>query len=546
MKYLIIFLLLLPGLESIAQKNKNSLQENIRGTILEINPNDDGFTKTRLPFGSTVKFKITNVNPFKIEGTNSISKESISFDVPVQLSQTLTHESVGNLQPVIKDENKKGSGEELAHLVKNLNQYNAQLFQQFPSDLISHISKSDAVKIKALKKQIIKLEKDIEILKKIQQLRDSIDNFKTQFIKNYNGFVSTLFKLSLYTSADIYIDSLLQETFIIDTTTLKSNLKGYMTSINDNNTDINLLRGKCITTLDSFNKYYINAKGAYDDLAKKIKNEKLILDDWESKNKEAKIKIESLSITLIREKIFEKEFQFLTAKYDTINSNNNRTSIVNKTNAGIDYYNRVQNAKFEVYTDAQQLNDDIITITPKLKNAKGDILKEYSPMEIKTYGGWKVDVSTGYFLSFRGDENYTYLYKGDGISGVQKNKTDNLKHSIGALFNFYRRTGNDVNFGPSLGVSIPTDGSSIGFYAGVSALILEKNRLVISIGIAQNRIKMLNTGNLLRDKYAGNLSGKETYTFSNTEFREIKYDNVYRPAIFIGISYNIFTIKKAE
>src|SRR5690606_13258879 len=170
----------------------------------------------------------------------------------------------------------------------------------------------------------------------------------------------------------------------------------------------------------------------------------------------------------------------LIAKYDTINSNNKRTNIINKTNAGIDYYHRVQNAKFEVYTDAQQLNDDKITITPKLKNAKGDIIKEYNPVEIKTFGGWKVDVSTGYLLSFKSDENYTNLYDDEGLSGVQKNSSENLKHTIGALFNAYRRTGRDVNFGLSLGFSIPTDGSSIGFYGGGSILFLEKNRLVMT------------------------------------------------------------------
>lgn len=534
MKYLFIFLLLFPGLKSNSQ------------TIFEINPNSTGYIKTILPYGSTVKFKITNVNPFKIEGTNSISKESISFDVPAQLSQPLTQVSNKDLQEVIN------TTEEEIESLQNISDSNGKntkgnkFYDRSFSHLMNMEDKPDREKIKALEEQILKLKKEVDMLKKIQQLKDSIFNLKKEFINNFNGFVSTLNKLSLYTSVDSYIDSLLQQTFIIDTTTLKSNLRDYMISINDNSPDINLLREKCSNELRGLGKYYIAAKGAYDELAEKVKNEKVEIKDWEAKSKNDKIKIENITLILVREKIFEKEFEFLKAKYDTINKDNKRTQIITKANAGIDYYNRVKNAKFEVYTDAQQLNDDKITITPKLKNAKGDIIKEYNPVEIKTYGGWKVDVSTGYLLSFRGDENYTNFYESSGLTGVQKNKTDNLKHAIGALFNAYRRTGCDFNWGFSIGLSIPTDGTNIGFYAGVSALIMEKNRLVITLGLAENRIKVLNTGNLIKDSNAEKRSNKETYKFSNAEYKEIKYDNVYRPALFLGISYNIFTIKKAD
>src|SRR6185312_4037961 len=96
MKYLIFLVLLAIGLRSSAQKNKRHFSESIRGSILEINPNGDGFTKTRLPYASTVKFKISNVNSFKIEGTNSIKNESINFDVPAQFSKLIAQPEEGN------------------------------------------------------------------------------------------------------------------------------------------------------------------------------------------------------------------------------------------------------------------------------------------------------------------------------------------------------------------------------------------------------------------------------------------------------------------
>lgn len=541
MKYLIFIAVVLTSTKSIAQKQRPRSTDST--FIMVISPGNKDVIKTRLPYNSKVKFKISNINPFKIEGTNSISKESISFDVPAQFSQLLVEKGDTNSKLEPGEEGDKGKGannNDSSGKSKSTNQFSDLI----PPFSINDKSKRNEDRINALQKQNDTLRKEIETLKKLQQLRDSIYNLKKIFVNNYNDFVSTLNKLSLYTSVDTYIDSLLQETFIIDTATLKSNLDGYMTSINDDDADINLLRGKCRKALEDIDTYYINAKGAYDELAKKIKNEKVVLSDWNSKDKNAEIKINSLKITLVREKIFDKEFQFLTAKYDTINKGNNKTAIINNTNEAIDYYNRVHNSKFEVYTDAQQLNDDKITITPKLKNAKGDIVKEYNPVEIKTYGGLKVDFSTGYLLSFKGDNNYTNLYDSSGIIGVQKNKTDNLKHAIGALLNVYPRTGRDLNFGFSVGISLPTDGTSVGFYGGFSALFLEKNRLVVSFGMAENKVNLLNTGNLTKDITAGKISGKETYKFSNADFKEIKYDNVYRPAFFVGISYNIFTVKK--
>lgn len=478
MKYFIISFLLLAGLKSFTQ------------TILNINPYGEAIVKTRLPYGSTVKFRITNVNPFKIEGANSVIKESASFEVPAAFSQLLAPEKV--------------SGE-------------------FDS---SGNSENNWI-----------METDIEPVKLI--------SLKNVFIENYNVFVSTLYKIALYNSIQGYIDSLLRGTYIIDTTTFKSNLKSYMTSLNEGDPDINTLREKGIKAFGDIDHSYIKAKGAYDDLAKKIKNEKVNFKGvLNNADKSVTLNIDSLNLTLIREKIFEKEIQFLTVMYDSLKFTNKRIALLNSINSGVDYYYTVRNTRFEVFTEAQQLTEDKVTITPKLKNAKGEILKEYSPVEIKTFGGWKVDFSTGYLLSFGGDENFTNLYDSTGVIGVQKNNTDDVKHAVGAFINAYRRTGRDVNVGLSFGFSLPADGATVGFYGGISALILEKNRLVLSFGFAENKVKELNTGNLVRDNSSETVSGKETYKFSNKNYREINYDKVYRASLFIGVTYNIFTIKK--
>ena len=53
-------------------------------------------------------------------------------------------------------------------------------------------------------------------------MKDSINDLKKIFRENYNGFIATLNKLSLYTSVVDYIDTALKDTFIIDTTALKN------------------------------------------------------------------------------------------------------------------------------------------------------------------------------------------------------------------------------------------------------------------------------------------------------------------------------------
>ncbi|MEO6231519.1 MAG: hypothetical protein ABJB11_02955 [Ferruginibacter sp.] len=545
MKQIIYVLLLLQSLGISAQDT---------GIILKINPFGNDVTKQRLKYGTMVKFRISNVNSFKIEGTNSVSKQSISFDVPAAFSQPLADNSGGiaatQMNNLIKEK------EDSSKLLANIIQLKGSSIREFADmktavgvqSLTSKFSKNikkleDEIKILAVKKK--KLDAEIIALQDKAMQDIKLMDSKSAFIVSYNCFMTSLNKIALYVDIDAFIDSLLKETYVRDTETFKTNLDNYMTNINDDNGNINLLRGKCKKALEDITTCYINAKSAYEDLSEQIKAKEVKLSgELISGDKAIKLKIDNSVATIKMENKFEKEFQFLSAKFEAINSENKRTEIINKANTGVNYYYKVRNCSFEVLTDGQQLNDDVITIIPKLKDLKGNIVKEFNPITFKTYGGWKIDFSSGYLLSFKGDENYTNLYDNSGIIGVQKNKTDHLKHAIGALFNAYPRTGRDINMGLSVGISVPTDGTSIGFYGGLSALMLEKNRLVLTVGAAFNKIKLLNTGNLVRESAKEKITGKETYEFSNKDFKEIKYDDVYRPAFFIGITYNVFTVKK--
>jgi len=551
MKYIFIAFLFIQYFDVFSQSKNNAREDTVRTAILEINPYGTDLSRVFVKYGGNVKFKITHVNQFKIQGSNSAVRQSISFDAPQQFAlPSPSTQSGDNLKEAFNKKNDSISNykisinamEDQLTEFKSMKPHGVQATESPKfTEIIQKLNKD----ISNTKNKILALQNQINSLKDSIALRDSIDDNKTKFIRNYNAFIIALNKIVIYTSIENYIDTLLQDTFIPDTEILKSNLDNYLININDENSDINLIRKKCVETLDDLTNSYIIAKSAYDELAKKIKSENLKLKgELTNKDNSVKLKIDSVVGTFEREKYFEKEFQFLSSKFDAINSENKRKDIINKTNAGIDVYYKVKNCNFEVYTDAEQIDDDLVTITPQLKNNKGDVIKEFKPIKIKSYGGIKVDFSSGYLLSFLGNQNFTNLYDSSGIVGVQKNKTDNLTHAIGVLFNVYPRSRHDINPGFSFGVSIPTDGISVGFYGGASLLMLEKNRLILSAGIAYNKIKILNTGNLLKNEELTKISGKETYKFSNSDFKEINYDDIYKPSFFIGLTYNIFTLKK--
>ena len=227
---------------------------------------------------------------------------------------------------------------------------------------------------------------------------------------------------------------------------------------------------------------------------------------------------------------FEEEMAFAKKSYDTVMLLQNK--IIEKAQAGIDLYHQIKDEKFEVYTDAIQVNGDGATLSPSLKFANGKVAHQFSDIALKTYGGWKVDFSSGYLLSFAGDDNYSIYKDAAGKTiGVKESNSHKFSSAIGALAHVYSRWERGPAIGLSAGASIAAN-ESLGFYGGLSMLFLEQNRLVFTVGYAGNKLKKLNTANL----NTSNVFITETDT-------EIKYDDIYKGSIFIGLTYNIFKKK---
>ena len=106
------------------------------------------------------------------------------------------------------------------------------------------------------------------------------------------------------------------------------------------------------------------------------------------------------------------------------------------------------------------------------------------------------------------------------------------------LHNYYWTGKKDYQPGISSGLSLQSDGN-LGFYLGGSLLFQESNRLIFSTGISFTKVNKLNTANLgpvengIRD-------------FITPTDTEIRYDRVYRPSLFVGITYNLSSNKSKE
>ncbi|MGG5210940.1 hypothetical protein ACQWU4_18625 [Chryseobacterium sp. MIQD13] len=202
--------------------------------------------------------------------------------------------------------------------------------------------------------------------------------------------------------------------------------------------------------------------------------------------------------------------------------------ITEKASAGDVLYKQLQREDFIYYTDGVQLNDDEVTLTPVLLSADGKELRKFNSITVKTSGGGvRVNFSTGYMLSFIGDQNFALKYDTAGNTvGVKELESNKLTHSIGGLAHVFW-TKKDFSWGFSAGLSANTE-AKISFYFGPSIAFLDKNRLVLSGGLSMVNVKRLDRNNL---------DGNDD--FINSNIKEITYSGIYKLAGFFGVTYNL-------
>lgn len=359
----------------------------------------------------------------------------------------------------------------------------------------------------------------------LQKFKDEFKKFQKHF-SNINGYIS----LKKTLLEQIQKDSI----FIQDTLNFKKRSTSSYNAVYDFETDYLSQKATIKIELDELDNSYLNLVSIYQELNNSQKNEELKLSG-ELKDKKNVLKFKNISASFENKYLFEDEMKKVKIINDSLIQSKNRIKIIQESQAGIDLYDEILKSKFNASIISENVYDDGAEIKAQLKNSKGKIMYEYREFKVRTYGNWKVNGSAGYFLNFISDDNYTLRKKietdNNSKTGVDESNTNTLKHSLGGLLHAYYNFRGNVDAGLSVGLSI-NDNANAGFYFGLSAFFTETNRLVITSGISFNKAKRLNTSNLIYN------SGE--YDFSNESDTEIKYDEVYKPAFFIGITYNLF------
>ncbi|MDR6570744.1 hypothetical protein [Chitinophaga ginsengisegetis] len=159
-----------------------------------------------------------------------------------------------------------------------------------------------------------------------------------------------------------------------------------------------------------------------------------------------------------------------------------------------------------------------------------------TPIIVRTYGGFKLDFSTGFFLNFGNNNFFDQSYRLDSISGdpdnVKIEKNDNRNKvvpALGALMHAYYRTGWDFQPALAVGVSLSTGSTTkFNYHLGVSAAIGREQRFIASFGWT------LTQATLLSSKYQeGQIVPKATMGTT------VETESFYKWGNFLAITYNL-------
>jgi len=485
-KHFILLFAFLGMLLTVNVHARKEVSQKTPNNFITINPFGCDSTIKSINYGDRIKFEILNVNTFKVNGYTT--SKSVNFDSEVPAIFTDFAKSKTNT----KDTTMSNSS-------SNKNQ------NAFVSPPTSQV--------------------------KTNPLVQKQDEFKQYF----NSLIELYQEINSYTSLeDNLYKELSDSIFIRNTRVLKENCESQYQAYYGSLDSSFEAKKIVLNVLNRIDTTFSGLKLRYEELSTMQKDQVITMNGkLQSSDNKNTISITNAQVKLEVQKYFESEFTYAKKVYDQISDSKNKTIIINKSHAGIDLYNKIKNESFTVYTDSQPANADEVTFTPVLKNAEGKVVKEFTSFQVRTKGRLKVNFSTGYLLSFIGDDNYS-LYKGtDGtITGISKGNKNSLTHALGALAHVYRSSEYNFNFALSSGISLANN-SSVGFYLGGSLLFLEKNRVAITAGISYIQIQKLNTANLLQ------ASSQDIYTFRSSTDNEIKYDKVYKPGVFISITYNL-------
>jgi hypothetical protein len=552
MRKLILIIILLFELMGYGQKCTPCNDEKIK---LKANGPDLFESKTQIEYGTPLCIEVSGVNTFLMKTYSTYTPVNFDFSTKGFLDIKMSETKAETIKEVETGNKKDKEGIKVAYNQKISNEnkiYNKDfLVRSLQLKMINEGSNDiDQQKIADLENEIAVLKQESEQLdikikeltkdnEKLKKKYDSIFNIVTQTLKFKEEFIifqKHFSNIDKYTTlknillAQIKKDSI----FIGDVQNFVARSTSSYNAIYGNEKEHLMQKTKIVDELTALETSYLKLVSIYQQLNTSYKNKELKLSG-ELKDGDNVLKFKNISASFETKYLFEDEMQKVKVINDSLSQPKNRTKIIEESQAGIDLYDEIYKSKFTTTIISNNVYDDVATIKPQLKDSKGKVMYEYREFKVSSYGNWKVNGSAGYFLNFISDDNYTLRKKietdSNSKTGVNESNTNTLRHSLGGLLHAYYNFKGNIDAGFSVGLSI-NDNANAGFYLGLSAFVTESNRLVLTSGVSFNKIKKINTTNLKFDAGA--------YNFINESDAEIKYDEVYKPSFFIGISYNLF------
>jgi hypothetical protein len=197
---------------------------------------------------------------------------------------------------------------------------------------------------------------------------------------------------------------------------------------------------------------------------------------------------------------------------------------------------------FTVVSPPIQVDGDYSAFTIKATPARASDLMNYTadktfPVELPTKGGSKVDFSVGPTISFGKnalDRKYYLepILNEDTVILLERKNNNDIAPGLAAMMHFYARSGMTTSWGGLFGIGAgfhSADNVDVNIYAGLSLIVGKRQKIMLNTGVSYLRVDRLKSSEFtLGNKYA-----------SSQISLDKTIEKVYKPSLFLSISYNI-------
>jgi hypothetical protein len=189
---------------------------------------------------------------------------------------------------------------------------------------------------------------------------------------------------------------------------------------------------------------------------------------------------------------------------------------------------------FELCESPLTVHGDTYYINAVVKNNKGDSVFKFPTIPFKTYGGFRLNFSTGLAFTFISRDIFYYKEKAAGDSFFIRKGTemDAFIPSIAGYMHAYWRANHKVTPTITIGLSTnPTNLETTRFFLGGSLIFGDNRRFILSAGITGGNV------NRLEKRF------KEDMRYADADFAGLEDEDFmekkFKIGVFLGVSYNL-------